>query len=739
MKRAFPNQVKAVDARETLNNIMVEPSKQGIGGSGMACKSAAVIGLAIMGASSVLLPGGDDRVLATEPPAADTTANNLQLSSQQALTQSVSEAQDSQTATAPSESQPQQGQVFLRLTQGSSSSAQVARNANPLGSNLQIPAKQEPKIPALPSLSIRSLERSVTLLPGESDYGLSQSDLSPGRPVVPLEANRLSRTVTDVPSRMDSGKLEPSREQGQAEWVSEGSTSWSKSSPQAFKRLSAEDFTDFSAVRNFPVNASASPSVEFSTPANLAPSLDEAQAQESPLGVVVIDPKLSDLSVSVLYTVQPGDTLDRIAEAHGISVETLLAINEIQDRHFLKVNQLLKVPQLPSLPSGEPVVISEQADDLSASVPVEPIISLPSTSESRSELTRPVVPVLHPRRVDATTATEETDSVVSVAPSDSQEMGVHPLESANQSPARWQTHLATRTLEEGRTLQADGAETNTNPYAERLRAEIVRLREEYKAERELYQVPVVNREAQGQSRTNGTVQHLNPEFVGQGFVQNEMSSAQNRALMQRYQQATQAGEVAGVVSTPQVPPPTPQTSPIAVAPFTGSAYDPLNNPALGRMVSPELPPLPAPEAYLPGSNSGTMQFTGYTWPAKGVLTSGYGWRWGRMHRGIDIAGPVGTPIVAAAPGVVTYADWNDGGYGYLVEIEHPNGSLTLYAHNHRILVQKGQKVEQGQQIAEMGSTGFSTGPHLHFEIHPAGQGAVNPMAHLPANSATASR
>ncbi|RAQ40206.1 peptidase M23, partial [Arthrospira sp. O9.13F] len=107
------------------------------------------------------------------------------------------------------------------------------------------------------------------------------------------------------------------------------------------------------------------------------------------------------------------------------------------------------------------------------------------------------------------------------------------------------------------------------------------------------------------------------------------------------------------------------------------------------------------------------------------------WRWGRMHRGIDIAGPVGTPILAAAPGVVIFSGWNSGGYGNLVELEHPDGSVTLYAHNHRNLVSKGQKVTQGQLIAEMGSTGFSTGPHLHFEIHPTGNGAVNPMALLP--------
>lgn len=112
------------------------------------------------------------------------------------------------------------------------------------------------------------------------------------------------------------------------------------------------------------------------------------------------------------------------------------------------------------------------------------------------------------------------------------------------------------------------------------------------------------------------------------------------------------------------------------------------------------------------------------------MTSGYGRRWGRMHRGIDIAAPVGTPVVASAPGVVVASGWNSGGYGNLVEIKHPGGGLTVYAHNSRILAQAGQQVDQGQQIAEMGSTGRSTGPHVHFEVHIPGKGAVNPLFYL---------
>jgi murein DD-endopeptidase MepM/ murein hydrolase activator NlpD len=83
---------------------------------------------------------------------------------------------------------------------------------------------------------------------------------------------------------------------------------------------------------------------------------------------------------------------------------------------------------------------------------------------------------------------------------------------------------------------------------------------------------------------------------------------------------------------------------------------------------------------------------------------------------------------------VIAAGWNSGGYGNLVEVRHSDGTTTRYGHNSRISVGVGQTVRQGQQLAEMGSTGHSTGSHLHFEIRPSGGNAVNPIAHLPANS-----
>ena len=142
---------------------------------------------------------------------------------------------------------------------------------------------------------------------------------------------------------------------------------------------------------------------------------------------------------------------------------------------------------------------------------------------------------------------------------------------------------------------------------------------------------------------------------------------------------------------------------------------------------PERPTVPVQE---PQKTIGST----YIWPTKGVFTSGFGWRWGRMHKGIDIANNTGTAILAARSGIVTYAGWSSG-YGYLVEITHDDGESTRYAHNSQLLVKKGQIVSQGARISNMGSTGRSTGPHLHFEIRRRGGGAVNPLGKLPARKA----
>ncbi len=119
---------------------------------------------------------------------------------------------------------------------------------------------------------------------------------------------------------------------------------------------------------------------------------------------------------------------------------------------------------------------------------------------------------------------------------------------------------------------------------------------------------------------------------------------------------------------------------------------------------------------------------GFVWPVHGVLTSGFGWRWGRMHEGIDLAVASGTPVVAAAAGTVIVAGWL-GGYGNLVVVDHGNGISTAYGHNTSVTVGFGQSVAQGQLVAYSGNTGHSTGPHVHFEVRINGS-PVDPLGYL---------
>jgi murein DD-endopeptidase MepM/ murein hydrolase activator NlpD len=110
------------------------------------------------------------------------------------------------------------------------------------------------------------------------------------------------------------------------------------------------------------------------------------------------------------------------------------------------------------------------------------------------------------------------------------------------------------------------------------------------------------------------------------------------------------------------------------------------------------------------------------------VTSCYGYRWGTLHAGVDLAGPVDTPIRAVADGTVESAGWVQAGYGISVLIDHGNGYLTHYGHMNRQAVRPGESVEAGEVIGYEGSTGDSTGPHLHFEVH---QGAWNRIDPAP--------
>ena len=129
-----------------------------------------------------------------------------------------------------------------------------------------------------------------------------------------------------------------------------------------------------------------------------------------------------------------------------------------------------------------------------------------------------------------------------------------------------------------------------------------------------------------------------------------------------------------------------------------------------------------------GAGDTTPSSSGLIWPVNGPVTSPFGYRWGRLHAGIDIGVPYGTPIHAAASGTVVLAAWT-GGYGNYTCIDHGGGLATCYAHQSSYAVSTGAQVTQGQVIGYVGSTGHSFGAHLHFEVRINGN-PVDPLGYL---------
>ena len=142
-------------------------------------------------------------------------------------------------------------------------------------------------------------------------------------------------------------------------------------------------------------------------------------------------------------------------------------------------------------------------------------------------------------------------------------------------------------------------------------------------------------------------------------------------------------------------------------------------------------PRPALAAAVPAAASAPARSTSADWSGVTRVTSGFGVRYHpllgtmRMHSGVDLAARMGTPVLATAEGRVSAAGWH-GGYGQFVAIEHGNGYQTRYGHLAYIAVQQGQAVHRGDLVGYVGSTGMSTGPHLHYEVRQGGQ-ALNPL------------
>jgi murein DD-endopeptidase MepM/ murein hydrolase activator NlpD len=456
---------------------------------------------------------------------------------------------------------------------------------------------------------------------------------------------------------------------------------------------------------------------------------------------------VATLAPQATHKVLDGETLSLIAQRYSVDVSALAGMNQIPTDAALKPGQLLTLPSLKNLPSQPTAAVTslQQLAETTANVPVvatvQPTNPVPQSAaaierdakvrqeealnalrEKRNQLQQSVAELGREESKQSEVAgvqidesvvkTDESLPVTTLAKTPLPAIGGEAPKSVAIAPAT--------------EMKADAAQFDNKA----LLAEINSIRQRYQSQSNPYQakaekaevlvaqvgdtvVPVVKAAASTKAEApKAVVAAANPDFDGR--KQDSALSIELRNFVQPKLKPEGGSEKAvAPVANRQV----------ASASLGSEVYAPVA-PSVQRMVAPNLPALGSGDAYLPGGGSSSR----YVWPSRGVLSSGYGWRWGRMHRGIDIAAAIGTPIVSVASGTVVYAGWNDGGYGYMVEVEHADGTMTRYAHNDRLLVSKGQQVNQGQQISEMGSTGFSTGPHLHFEIHPRGQGAVNPMA-----------
>ncbi|MEG3839558.1 peptidoglycan DD-metalloendopeptidase family protein [Microcoleus sp. herbarium14] len=820
MKRTYPQNIKPVQASEIDRDGSAEPSKQTI--STGRVRSLATIGLAIsVGASGILMPRNGDSARASElAPTAESTAEVQPVSANGPATSPQVEGYPAEQAgypSAPVAVKVQQGQTLWELSRDYELEPKALATANGIKPDNVLQVGQELRIQtatgAAPQQNAgntaQELEPAAAVNP-EQKLNLTGSEpldsAAPGgqqSTAAPLEAATVQPQILidspNAPGAIDSLKKQENRTTASGRVLLESEEGANLSTPAASSPESALTLASpGSATTTAIPDLGGTPVIpnavgQAASPDRAFESIEQSLVTPSLPSAVVVPPAgSSTASAQMLYSVRPGDTLDAIAQSHGVSPKEVISVNKLGNPNLLNVNQRLKIPQVgsnnPALQAAAPDSASNSTSVSSAAVPASlnpssstpvlagaivaapaptvPVVSPLANLEGLNNISAPMVPKINsisltqvsqtisdPGKLELQGEPTFTGAVdTSALPGPASANATAIASGAYPGPISFVPNSA-QGLNAAATSDLPSAKPEAlNPYAERLRAEVVRLREEYRAQRNS-----IGANAVSLAPTDGpeaTVASGNPseDFPSVnpylytpeygGAVQNEISRPPSRAWSQQVQKQQQerfdparSAELQPIDLTPT----SAQQQPVvATAPLGAEGYDPLSNPSLGRMVSPELPPLSGADTYLP-NGSKQQSANGFIWPSKGVLTSGYGWRWGRMHKGIDIAGPIGTPIVAASDGVVTYAEWNDGGYGYLVEITHPDGSETVYAHNSRILVQKGQKVAQGEQISEMGSTGFSTGPHLHFEVHPAGQGAVNPMAFLPDDASSASR
>lgn len=733
MKRALTQKINPIPACEADDCSMVGSLKPIPPEANRRVRtSAAMIGLAIsMGASSsVLLPRQGDSAVAAEPGANGTVST---------VTPATTETMGSQEV---------------------KSVKWEALEPKPLAHQIQ-------ELPASANSTVANTVNQISSLNHNGESEIQSVTIE--QPVVVLETPDVETATTSsvdellkVKQAVALNRLKESSNRlrnSLAEWKSEESSVKSSmgvsetAAPTVVSRQLQPILESSSSVE--PVSPHWQAQVAAVNPT-------EVVQPETKLEVLEVGQQLQveEPTVSVVYQVRPGDTIEAIARKYAVSVATLAKANQLGNPNRIQVAQQLKVPQntVSTLPSTqqlgtnysefEPVSPNLAPESqLSNSAPNLPVVSAllpPETSENApADVTAAAFPLSQLGTDDVpgwdNSANEPVVETISAPAAGNKFLSASkPTGVINQDNLSAQTQNNHFVLAENVTNQEEQSNRTkqySNPYVERLRAEILQLR--HNARQQADANPPANNPAWNgrtatppATNTNNSSAQLrgtNSYPVNPDFQPNQYNQALQAEIQRRAEEApAKLPRTSYQVLVPQTQSPRRQV--VATAPLGVDPYQPYNQNLPGRTVNPDLPPIQSPYNNYPGYN---QEMNGYIWPARGTLTSGYGWRWGRMHKGIDIAAPTGTPIFASAPGVVVYARWNSGGFGNLVQIRHGDGSLTRYAHNSRIFVQEGQVVEQGQHVAAMGSTGRSTGPHLHFEVHSEGRGAVNPMAFLP--------
>ncbi len=747
MKRAFLRKVKSISCSPcpTTCDEMAQVGQNLSGAKRRARTSAAMVGLALsMGATGLLVPRQGDGASAAEPQGSEAASP---------ISRGVAPGSSLQAPVVDTINHTvRAGQTLEKVARQYQVTVEELAATNQLGVHDALRVGQVLKVPATEA-ALKASARSTQLMALAELSSLPATDASASGSASQIQANRdqsLNR-LKQQREKLKEQLAELRRGDVQSASTPSASTISAKPISQTQNQLieqgtpSPTGQAQSQVVAQVPNQVAVVPITTFPSPlpaagrsvnnsnglvaASPAPELDwmrvnqsleipapaagltGSQSSESlsrpsvtlPTRVAASQSGTSPLALQQDYQVSPGDTAVRIARAHNISLSALVSANRLSDPNVIFVGQRLRLPvsqiqtpqtitkaaEQPTLPSVVPsstAANSSAIDDLSArttlptvprqsranSVAIVPSSIAPSPALSPISPDLPTVPpTSSPEQVQGTAGNSYVQGLLSEV----------------------------RALREKRLHQAktDATAVDQNASANLAAANL---------SEQVRDLPVAERVTPAAERPTA----INPQAVLNRSANTERQAAPT--TLPRVPQQTRVEE-----RTPTV---------VAVAPLNPESYAPLTEQVPGRMVSPDLPALPDANRFLP---DGVMN--GYIWPARGVFTSGYGWRWGRMHQGIDIAADVGTPIYAAASGVVEYAGWNSGGYGNMVEVRHRDGSMTRYAHMNALYVQKGQQVTQAEQIGEMGSTGYSTGPHLHFEVHLADQGTVNPMAYLP--------